>query len=81
METNLLETRLAAVASAIADKTRASMLCALMDGYRAERDGKCCTFYRQQPSGKADGTVANCLRAAGAAPLLPALQQPNSRSA
>ncbi|WP_227317284.1 ArsR/SmtB family transcription factor [Cedecea davisae] len=32
METNFLETRLAAVASAIADKTRASMLCALMDG-------------------------------------------------
>ncbi|EJF30432.1 winged helix-turn-helix transcriptional regulator [Enterobacter sp. Ap-916] len=32
METDFLETRLAAVAAAIADKTRASMLCALMDG-------------------------------------------------
>lgn len=32
MDTHFLETRLAAVASAIADKTRARMLCALMDG-------------------------------------------------
>jgi DNA-binding transcriptional ArsR family regulator len=32
METHFLESRLAGVAAAIADKTRASMLCALMDG-------------------------------------------------
>lgn len=32
MENDFLETRLAAVAAAIADKTRARMLCALMDG-------------------------------------------------
>lgn len=32
METHFLESGLAAVAAAIADKTRASMLCALMDG-------------------------------------------------
>ncbi|WP_455424499.1 ArsR/SmtB family transcription factor [Dryocola sp. LX212] len=32
MESNYLETRLAAVAAAIADKTRSRILCALMDG-------------------------------------------------
>lgn len=32
MDSNFLETRLARVAAAIADKTRARMLCALMDG-------------------------------------------------